>query len=166
MRILVFSDSHSGLSFMHRCCESLAPDGIIHLGDHYDDGEVIRDAFPRANVWLVAGNCDRYRAPIYAKEILSVIIGGVRFYLTHGHCHGVKSTLLPLLRDARAAQAQVVLFGHTHRAYLNREEEDGLLVMNPGSCGYYGGSAGLIELNDGKVTTFRLIRERDLEELA
>lgn len=165
MRLLVFSDSHSGLSFMRRCCEALHPDGILHLGDHYDDGEVIRDAFPQANIWMVPGNCDRYRAPIHAQEILTPIIGGVSFYLTHGHLHRVKSTLFALLRDARAAGAQVVLFGHTHQAYLNREEEDGLLVMNPGSCGYYGGSAGLIEIENGAVTCFRLLRERDLEEL-
>lgn len=165
MRVLVFSDSHSGLSYMHRCCEALSPDVIIHLGDHYDDGETLRDAFPKANVWLLPGNCDCFRAPAFAQEILTGVIGGVSFFMTHGHRHGVKSTLLSLLRDARAAGAQVVLYGHTHQAYLNREEEDGLLVMNPGSCGYYGGSAGLIEIDNGKVTRFRLIRERDLEEL-
>lgn len=165
MRLLVFSDSHSGLSFMRRCMEALRPDGMIHLGDHYDDAEVIRDAFPMVWVWMVPGNCDRWRAPSFAPEILTDVIGGVPFYLTHGHRHSVKSTLLSLLRDARAAKARVVLFGHTHQAYLNREEEDGLLVMNPGSCGYYGGSAGLIEINNGTVSRFCLIRERDLEEL-
>lgn len=165
LRLLVFSDSHSGLSFMRRCADALKPDGIIHLGDHYDDGETIRDEYPMARIWLVPGNCDRWRAPIQAPEILTSVIGGVNFYLTHGHKHGVKSTLGLLLRDARAAGAKVVLYGHTHQAYLNREEEDGLLVMNPGSCGYYGGSAGLIEVTNGTVTRFCLVTERDLEEL-
>ena len=163
MRILVFSDSHSGLSYMRRCCQALKPDGIIHLGDYYDDAEVIRDENPRANVWLLPGNCDRYRAPLDAPEIMISTIGGVRFYLTHGHKHNVKATLLSLIRDARAANAGVVLYGHTHEAYVD-ELEDGLRIMNPGSCGYFGGSAGLIEVNNGTVTTFRLLRECDLEE--
>ena len=163
MRILVFSDSHSGLSYMRRCCELLKPDGIIHLGDYYDDAEVIRDENLRAKVWLVPGNCDRYRAPLNAQEILIDHIGGVRFYMTHGHKHNVKLTLLSLIRDARAANAAVVLYGHTHEAYVD-ELEDGLRIMNPGSCGYFGGSAGLIEVENGTVTAFRLLRECDLEE--
>ena len=165
MRILVFSDSHSGMSFMRRCAQALKPDVLIHLGDHYDDGEAIRDENPNASVYLLPGNCDRYRAPIHAMEILTQRIGGVCFYMTHGHLHGVKMTLVRLLRDARAAGADVVLYGHTHQAYCQREE-DGLWVMNPGSCGYYGGSAGLLEVENGVVKSCRLIRDGDLEEFA
>lgn len=165
MRILVFSDSHSGMSFMRRCVDAVKPDVLIHLGDHYDDGETIRDENPRANVYLVPGNCDRYRAPIHAREILCPTIGGVSFYLTHGHLHGVKMTLLRLLADARASGAKVALFGHTHQAYCV-QEPDGLWVMNPGSCGYYGGSAGVIQVENGQVMSCRLLRERDMEEFA
>ena len=38
MTILVFSDSHSSLSFMRRCVDSVKPDALIHLGDYYEDG--------------------------------------------------------------------------------------------------------------------------------
>ena len=165
MRILVVSDSHSALSFMLRCSEVLKPDVVIHLGDYYDDGEVLRDSCPWARVYLLPGNCDRYRAPLWAKEILTDTLDGVRFYMTHGHRHSVKSTLLRLLADARAVDCQVVLYGHTHTADCH-QEEDGLWVMNPGSCGYYGGSAGLIELHDGKIDVCRIIRSGDLEEFA
>ena len=41
MKILVLSDSHSALSFMRRAVDAIKPDAIIHLGDHYDDGETI-----------------------------------------------------------------------------------------------------------------------------
>ena len=34
--------------------------------------------------------------------------------------------------QARKAQADILLFGHTHRAYC-QQEEDGLWVLNPGS---------------------------------
>lgn len=164
MRILVVSDSHSSLSFMLRCAEVLKPDAVIHLGDYYDDGEVLRDSCPNARVYLLPGNCDRYRAPAWVPEVLTDTIGGVHFFMTHGHRHGVKSTLGLLLRDARAAGSQIVLYGHTHQADCH--QEDGLWVMNPGSCGYYGGSAGLIELRDGKIHVCRLLRSNDLEEFA
>ena len=82
-------------------------------------------------------------------------------YLTHGHRHSVKSTLGSLLRDARASGAAAVLYGHTHQPDCHREE-DGLWVLNPGSCGYYGGSAGLLELRDGTIVSCRLLREEDL----
>ena len=39
MKILVLSDSHSALSFMRSCIETVKPDRIIHLGDYYDDAE-------------------------------------------------------------------------------------------------------------------------------
>lgn len=163
MRILVVSDSHSGTSFMLRCADAVKPDVVIHLGDYYDDGEVLRDACPGAKVYLLPGNCDRYRAPVLAQEIITDRIGGVRFYMTHGHLHSVKSTLSRLLASARAAGADVALYGHTHHAYCD-QEADGLWVLNPGSCGYYGGSAGLIEVEDGAVRVCRLLREADLEE--
>ena len=165
MRILVVSDSHSGLSFMLRCAEALRPDAVVHLGDHYDDGEVLRDACPNARVYLLPGNCDRYRAPAWAPEILTDTLDGVNLYMTHGHRHSVKSTLRPLLADARAAGSHIVLYGHTHVADCHREE-DGLWVLNPGSCGYFGGSAGLIELRDGAVKLCRLLKAENLEEFA
>lgn len=165
MRVLVVSDSHSGISFMLRAAETLKPDVVIHLGDYYDDGEVLRDACPRSRVYLLPGNCDRYRAPIYAQEILTDRLDGVGFYMTHGHRHSVKSTLVRLLADARAAQCGIALYGHTHAADCH-QEEDGLWVMNPGSCGYYGGSVGLVELQNGKITRCRILRSDDLEEFA
>lgn len=165
MRIMVVSDSHSALSFMLRTAEVLKPDVIVHLGDHYDDGEVLRDSCPDARVYLLPGNCDRYRAPEWVPEILTDTLCGIKLYMTHGHRHSVKSTLGPLLRDARAAGCHIVLYGHTH-VPLCHWEEDGLLVMNPGSCGYYGGSAGMIEIRDGKIKSARLIKAGDLEEFA
>lgn len=163
MRILVVSDSHSGTSFMLNCAEAVKPEVIVHLGDHYDDGEVLRDANPRARVFLLPGNCDRYRAPLSAQEIIVGRVGGVDLYMTHGHRHNVKSTLLRLVADARAAGCAAALYGHTHQADCH-QEPDGLWVLNPGSCGYYGGSAGLMEIVDGRIRSCRIIRASDLEE--
>ena len=161
MKVLIFSDSHSGLSFMRLCVDKIKPDAILHLGDHYDDAEAIHEEYPNIPLEAVAGNCDKYRAPIYAREILLHTVGGVRLYMTHGHIHRVKQVLSFLIRDARAANADAALFGHTHVAYCE-QESDGLWVVNPGSCGYFGGSAAVIEIENKKISSCRIIRQEDL----
>lgn len=161
MNILVLSDSHSTLSFMRRCIDTVQPDVLIHLGDHFDDGVAIREEYPAIPMYQVPGNCDAYRCPPDQPEILIPRIGGVDLYLTHGHRHKVKAYLGALLRDARASKVQAVLYGHTHRPDCH-QEEDGLWVLNPGSCGYYGGSAGLLEIADGKICSCRLIGDAEL----
>ena len=114
MKILVLSDSHSTLSFMRRCIDTVKPDVLIHLGDHYDDGEAMAEEYPRILLYQVPGNCDRYRCRPGIPEIMIPRIGGVDVYMTHGHKHSVKSYLGSLLRDARKANAGLVLYGHTH----------------------------------------------------
>lgn len=161
MRILVLSDSHSTLRFMRQCVQTQKPDALIHLGDYFDDGLVLREEFPRLLFYQVPGNCDRYRCPPGQPEILVDSVFGVRLYMTHGHRHQVKLTIGPLLKDARAARVDAVLYGHTHCADCHKED-DGLWVLNPGSCGYYGGCAGIIEVRDGKIEDCRIIRESDL----
>ena len=161
MKIIVFSDSHSALGFMRRCIEAVKPDAIIHLGDHYDDGEAIHEEYGSIPLYQVPGNCDRYRCPPDVPEILIYPVSGVLLYMTHGHRHHVKAYLGELLRDARRSGAAAALYGHTHVADCH-QEEDGLWVLNPGSCGYFGGSAGLIEVSGGKLCSCRVIREEDI----
>ena len=164
MKILVLSDSHSGLSFMRRCITAVKPDAVVHLGDYYDDGETMAEEFPHIRFHQVPGNCDRYRCPFFAREILNYKVCGVQLYMTHGHRHNVKMTLGSLLSDARKGGAQAALYGHTHIADCHLEE-DGLWVLNPGSCGYGGGSAGIIETDGKKITACRIVRQADLEDL-
>ena len=161
MKLLVFSDSHSSLSFMRKCIEKIKPDGIIHLGDHYDDGEAICEENPHILFYQVSGNCDRYRCPPSAREMLCLKISGVMIFMTHGHTYYVKQGIGALLKDARRYEADIVLYGHTHIPCCE-QEGDGLWVMNPGSCGYYGGSAGILELKDGKISACKLITQADI----
>ena len=163
MKILVLSDSHAGLSFMRRCIRAVKPDAVIHLGDHYDDGEAMAEENPHIRFHQVPGNCDKYRCPPGVAEILVERVLGVSLYMTHGHRHHVKQYLSALLRDARLCKCTAALYGHTHVADCH-QEEDGLWVLNPGSCGYGGGSAGLIETENGKIISCRILRQEDLEE--
>ena len=156
MKILVLSDSHSALSFMRRCVDTVAPDVMIHLGDYYDDGQVIAEEYPQLRTYRVPGNCDRYRGPVWAAETLVEKVCGVKLFMTHGHRHQVKSGLGALIRDARTTGAQAVLFGHTHMPLCRYEE--GLWIVNPGSAGYNGGTAAVLEVADGKILGCQIIR--------
>lgn len=162
MKILVMSDSHSSLRFMHTCIRAVQPDLMIHLGDFYEDARVMAEEYPHIPLVQVPGNCDRYRVSPGEPEIIVTKIGGAPMYLTHGHRHGVKMTLGNLLREARKYKVQAVLYGHTHIADCHREE-DGLWVLNPGSCNYSGGSVGLIETKSGKILSCRILEQDDLE---
>lgn len=163
MRILVLSDSHSALSFMRLCIERTAPDAIIHLGDYYDDGLTIMEEYANIPMLQVPGNCDKYRCPPHVPDILIQRVGGVNLYMTHGHKHRVKQDTGKLLHDAKLCRADAVLYGHTHVPNCYQDLE-GMWILNPGSCGYYGGSAGLIETENGKIISCRIIRSADLED--
>ena len=160
MRVLILSDSHSALSFMRLCVQMFAPEVVVHLGDHYDDGQALSEEFAHIRFYQVPGNCDRYRCDPNLPETLVETIGGVRMLMTHGHRQGVKMGLSRLLQDARNVNAQAALFGHTHSTYCQQEE--GMWVINPGSCGYYGGSAALMIVSDGKISDCRIIRQSDM----
>ncbi len=164
MKILVLSDSHSALSFMRKCVYRLRPDTVVHLGDHYADGQTLALENPHIPFHQVTGNCDRYQCFTQQFTVLCYAIGGVRFFMTHGHMHQVKSGIHSLLSAAGQAQAQAVLYGHTHQADCHREP-DGTWVLNPGSCGGANPSAGLIEIENNQITDCRILRQTDLEEM-
>lgn len=164
MKLLVLSDSHSSRSFMRLAVERVRPDAMVHLGDYYDDGDALHEEYPHIPIYQVAGNCDRYRCPPWASEILTTSIASVRIYMTHGHRQGVKQSLSRLIAEARQAQTALALFGHTHSAYAE-QLSDGLWLLNPGSCGYFGGSVGVVEMENEKITSVKILRETELEEI-
>jgi putative phosphoesterase len=164
VKLLIFSDSHSALQFMRRCVEKIKPDALVHLGDHYDDGETIAELYPHIPMHQVAGNCDKYRTPPHAREMLCYPVGGVMLYMTHGHREYVKMGIGGLLAAARKYNAQAALYGHTHRKDCHREP-DGLWVLNPGSAGYGNRTAGIIEVEDKKIIACRIIDQAALEEM-
>lgn len=163
MKILVLSDSHSALRFMRDCVAAVKPNAVIHLGDYFDDGQVLAEENPHLVIHQVPGNCDRYRCPPWARETLIYQVCGVELFMTHGHIHRVKMGTGALLADAGKTSAKAVLYGHTHQPVCWREP-DGLWVMNPGSCGY-GGTAGIMEVENGEILAARIITQSDLEEM-
>lgn len=161
MKILVLSDSHSSLRFMQQCIKKIKPQHVIHLGDHYEDATVMAQEFSEIVFHQVLGNCDRHRCLQWQPDTLCYAIQGVKFYMTHGHRFAVKSDTNLLLQAARENKVQAVLYGHTHVAecYLT---DEGMWVMNPGSCGSSSGSAGVIEIEDEKISACYILRQADV----
>lgn len=164
MKILVLSDSHSSLRFMRRCVELIKPQAVVHLGDYYDDAETLKELYPHIELHQVPGNCDRYRCPPWVHDRLCYDVCGVRLFMTHGHKYGVKSNTAMLVAEARTMGAQAALYGHTHQAEAY-QEPGGMWVMNPGTAGYGGGTAGILEVENKAILSCRIINPEDLEEV-
>lgn len=149
MKILVLSDSHGRLGLMLDAMEKEHPQRVFFLGDNYQDGQALANAYPDVPVDRVLGNCDFCAGP----DELLVEAEGVRFLLTHGHRYYVKSRTDRIVDAAKEKGAAVVCFGHTHEA-LNMPER-GVWLLNPGTAGGIRNRPGygVILVNDG---TFRI----------
>ena len=163
MRILVMSDSHSTMRYMRLAMDTVKPEAVIHLGDYYDNAETLAEEYHHVRFHILPGNCDCYRCPPDTPQIYCYSIGGVKFYMTHGHLHGVKSDLGRLVSAAKEMNAQAALYGHTHIADCH--QEDGLLVLNPGACNSAEGSVAVIETENNAITSCTIVRIKDLEEM-
>lgn len=102
---------------------------ILHAGDV--GGAAVLEALSAiARVEAVYGNVDDPHDPSLARE-RRVALGGVLIHVSHGHELGRPTAELAL---ARYRDADVVIFGHTHRAVVVRAQ-DGRLAVNPGAAG-------------------------------
>ncbi len=99
-------------------------DFIVHAGD-IGDAEVLEKLRSVAPVTAVRGNNDRdgWARAIAETEVLRV--DEVSIHVLHD--------LAQLDLDPAAAGLRVVVSGHSHRPRI--EERDGVLYVNPGSCG-------------------------------
>ena len=143
MKILVISDTHGYIGNAISLIEEMNPDYIIHLGDVANDCDELSGIYPTRRIICVLGNNDFF-CKSYPLE-RTAEIGGKKIFMCHGHKYNVKYGLHLLKKTARDAGADIVLFGHTHSAYI--EEQDGMIVMNPGSTRTY----GIITIESGKV---------------
>lgn len=148
MKILVVSDTHRHMEKMCMAVELEQPDMVLHLGDHDSDAMELARRMPNLPVCYVRGNCDGFLSDTALSYCSS--IGGVKIFAAHGHKYSVKSGLLSFRYAALEAGAQVALFGHTHCPYVEHYGE--LWLMNPGACGAYRASYGLVEIENGSVS--------------
>lgn len=142
--ILVLSDTHGNISAMEKLKNIMREsDYIFHLGDYEKDISIFREF--SGKVVSVKGNCDG------GGTDKVIEIEGIKFFLTHGDRYGVKNGLLNLKLKAQEIQADVVFYGHTHRA--NIELIDGIYFINSGNLiSYYGKSYCYCVVYGGKIT--------------
>ena len=131
MRVAVFSDTHGVTSPMVDAVTRCRPDAIIHLGDHDRDTSVLLNRFPEIPLYQVAGNCD---FAALAPNTLTVSLGPVQAFLTHGHLYHVNyGRVDSLVYAAQERGCQLALFGHTHIPF--HQDIGGVKVVNPGTAG-------------------------------
>ncbi len=122
--VLIMSDSHGLTSEVEEIKHRHQLKHMIHCGD----SELKYDSSEMQGLHRVAGNCD-YDAT-YPKE-LQLDIGGLKFFITHGHLHRVNTGLSTIAYRAEEVGAQIVCYGHTHFAQAKIMENQ--LFINPGS---------------------------------
>lgn len=129
MKILVFADSHTDTQTMLSVAQAEQPDCIFHLGDHIADALVLQKNTD-IEMHLIKGNTDQ-ASDFREEELLT--LENRRIFMIHGHQHDVENGLSELCDAAKQYQANIVLFGHTHKPYLGYT--DGIWLMNPGRIG-------------------------------
>lgn len=132
MKVAVISDTHT--QGMSRTLPFSAwpflesADHILHAGDVVDP--VLLDELKAlAPVTVVMGNCDAFDIREWgATNEIEIELGGVQIAMLHdsGLSKGRRQRM-----SARFPNARVVVFGHSHIPM--NEDEDGLLLFNPGS---------------------------------
>jgi putative phosphoesterase len=150
MKLLIASDLHGSAPACRKLLDIFATSGaerLILLGDllyhgprndlpeGYDPKAVIAMLSEYADqLFCVRGNCDTevdqmvLPFPILAETAL-LFVDGRTWFACHGHRTGAN----PTANDLPALPAgSVVLSGHTHIPVLENNE-DGILLLNPGS---------------------------------
>ena len=120
MKLAILSDTHGLLR--PEVAELLkTADAILHGGDINKPG-IVEQLEQYAPLYVVRGNNDKEWAEQIPHD-LTITLGGVTFYLVHN-----KKEV-----PADLTGIDAVVFGHSHKYLL--EEKDGVLWLNPGSCG-------------------------------
>lgn len=146
MKILVLSDTHGNLSGMRSVVEKYGvnADVIVHCGDG-TRGEAmwLKDNIDNAEVVCARGNCD-FTHELKDVEFFDAL--SKRIMVTHGHLFGVKYGLENLSYKAEEEGADIVFFGHTH--ICTDETLGSVRLINPGSCGRWGATCAVVEIDD------------------
>lgn len=131
MRILIVSDTHRRHTNLERVIKKIGHlDLAIHLGDAEGEEEDIA-SIVGCPLEIIAGNNDFFSRLAKEKELQ---IGKYKVLLTHGHYYYVTVGTEQIISDARARGKDIVMFGHTHRPWI--EYREGIVALNPGSISF------------------------------
>ena len=123
LRVGLVSDTH-GLLRPEVRAFLMGSDYIVHGGD-IGGLEILDELAVIAPLIAVRGNNDREPWAADLRETELIRVGNIFVYVIHN--------LAELDIDPDAAGVRVVVSGHSHKPMV--EERDGILYVNPGSCG-------------------------------
>ena len=130
-KYLVVSDTHGRDDNFFRALEAEEPvDGVIHCGD-FEGSEGKFALACDCPVYFVAGNNDFFSD---LNRELEFTLDGHKFFVAHGHNYMVNMDLEYIRSEAISRDAEVVIFGHTHKPVA--KTMGGIYVFNPGSLSY------------------------------
>ncbi len=130
MRIVVISDSHKRSDLVEKILYAQSSaQAVFFLGDNAGDIEDLQYLFPDKRFYILSGNCDYFS--IYPSSDVATV-SGKRIFYTHGHTLSVKYGIQNLLKTAKQNGCDIALYGHTHTSDILYE--DGIYIVNPGSC--------------------------------
>lgn len=146
MKLAILSDTHGLLR--PEVVEYLkTADAILHSGD-INKQSIVDELRQYAPLYVVRGNNDKD----WAEELphdLTITLGGVTVYMVHN-----KKEVPEDLTGV-----DVVVFGHSHK-YV-QEERNGILWLNPGSCGprrfHQEVTMMMAEVSDGKIRVEKIV---------
>jgi putative phosphoesterase len=131
VRILIVSDTHRKNDNYLKAVESAGKlDLVIHLGDVEGSEYIIEEAVD-CPVEIVAGNNDFF-SDLPSEKTLQ--IGKYRVMITHGHRYYIGMGNEMLKKEAIAAGADIVMYGHTHKPVIDISKN--IIAINPGSLSY------------------------------
>jgi uncharacterized protein len=122
----LISDTHGLVRpSVHQALEGV--ELILHAGD-VGGPDILAELGLIAPVQAVYGNTDP-PGGVGLVERIDIEIGGVHLHVSHGHEVGSPTPA----RLAERYDAEVVIYGHTHRQLVTRMDER--LFINPGAAG-------------------------------
>lgn len=123
LRVALLSDTH-GLMRPEARAFAAGCDYIIHGGD-IGSAQILDELTAMAPLIAVRGNNDTQVWAARLPETEMIRVGGAFVYVIHD--------LSQLDIEPHAAGVQVIVSGHSHQPLV--EKRDGILYVNPGSCG-------------------------------
>jgi putative phosphoesterase len=161
MRLGVIADTHGLLrpEVFHAFAEV---DHILHAGD-VGPADLLTELESLAPVTAVYGNTDPDELRNRLPQVASMELEGFDIVVTHGDQLGSPT---PENLNAAFPDAQIIVYGHTHRPLLTIVDVV-VTVMNPGGAGHrrFGlpPSVGILELEPGIPPRGRVIPLQEFE---
>lgn len=155
MRLGIISDTH-GLLRPEVFDAFEEVDHILHAGD-IGPAELLTELETLAPVTAVFGNTDGMELRSRLPRVARLRLDGFDVVVTHGDQLGAPT---PEKLNAEFPEAEIIVFGHTHRPLLTTVDVV-VTVMNPGGAGPrrfdLPPSVGIMELEPGIPPRARLV---------